>query len=523
MKRFNTTGICKPSRHYMVDITERLEQIKELVDDGEYFVINRARQYGKTTTLVALKEFLSNEYIVVSLDFQIMMEEEFENGSAFTKALARQFHTAIEREQLADEAVLGNVKEFVEGKNESLTEFFSVLSKWCESTEKPIVLTIDEIDKASNYQVFLDFLSILRGYYLQREQTTTFHSVILAGLHDIKNLKGKIRLDESHQTNSPWNIAADFDVDMSLTTEGIMGMLTEYESDHNTGMNIVEMACLLHEYTSGYPFLVSRLCKILDEKISKYLTENTWTKQGFLEALKLLYREKNTLFDSLTHRLEENQNLSILLNDVLFRGKTIAYSIYNPAIELATIYGFVQEKNGNLIVANRIFEVVLYNLFLSTNEALVTEAYEAGQRDKNQFVRNGHLDMDLILAKFVQHYTSIYGNLDEKFLEEEGRKYFLLYLRPIINGTGNYYIEAQTRDAKRTDVIVDYNGEQFIIEMKIWHGEVYHQDGEQQLSDYLDTYGLKKGYMLTFNFNKNKEVGVKPINFGDKLLIEAIV
>ena len=46
---------------------------------------------------------------------------------------------------------------------------------------------------------------------------------------------------------------------------------------------------------------------------------------------------------------------------------------------------------------------------------------------------------------------------------DEGRKYFLLYLRPIINGTGNYYIETQTREQKRTDIIVDYLGEQYII------------------------------------------------------------
>ena len=43
----------------------------------------------------------------------------------------------------------------------------------------------------------------------------------------------------------------------------------------------------------------------------------------------------------------------------------------------------------------------------------------------------------------------------------------MLYLKPIINGVGNYYIEAQTRDAKRTDLIVDYRGEQFAVELKI--------------------------------------------------------
>ena len=63
-----------------------------------------------------------------------------------------------------------------------------------------------------------------------------------------------------------------------------------------------------------------------------------------------------------------------------------------------------------------------------------------------------------------------------------------MYLKPIINGTGNYYIEARTRDMKRTDIIVDYRGKQIIIELKIWHGEEYNQRGQKQLFEYLDFY-----------------------------------
>lgn len=51
---FNTTGICDPTQHYMVDLTQRLAEVRKLVDDGKYFTINRARQFGKTTTLHAL-------------------------------------------------------------------------------------------------------------------------------------------------------------------------------------------------------------------------------------------------------------------------------------------------------------------------------------------------------------------------------------------------------------------------------------------------------------------------------------
>ena len=112
--------------------------------------------------------------------------------------------------------------------------------------------------------------------------------------------------------------------------------------------------------------------------------------------------------------------------------------------------------------------------------------------------------MKLVLSKFVEHFNELYGDKDERFLEEEGRRYFLLYLRPIINGTGNYYIEAQTRNNRRTDVIVDYHGEQFVIELKIWRGQEYNACGEQQLTEYLDYYHKDTGYMISFAFNKKK-------------------
>ena len=100
-RTFNITADCKPSLHYMVDITDRLEQIKKMIDAGQYFTINRARQYGKTTILRALAKYLVQDYVVVSLDF----------------------------------------------------------------------------------------LSQLRGYYIDRDVTPAFQSVILAGVYDIKNIK----------------------------------------------------------------------------------------------------------------------------------------------------------------------------------------------------------------------------------------------------------------------------------------------------------------------------------------------
>jgi len=62
----------------------------------------------------------------------------------------------------------------------------------------------------------------------------------------------------------------------------------------------------------------------------------------------------------------------------------------------------------------------------------------------------------------------------------------MLYLKPIINGVGNYYVEARTRNQERTDLIIDYLGTQFIIELKLWRGNAYNELGETQLIDCLE-------------------------------------
>lgn len=66
-------------------------------------------------------------------------------------------------------------------------------------------------------------------------------------------------------------------------------------------------------------------------------------------------------------------------------------------------------------------------------------------------------------------------------------------------------------------------GEQFVVELKIWHGNEYNEQGEEQLAAYLDYFHLKRGYMLSFNFNKKKEAGVRIVKPGDKEIVEAMV
>ena len=82
-KRFNVTGLCVPRKHYMVNLEDRLAQAKEMVEEGAYFTIHRARQYGKTTLLYALEEYLKTDYLVVSIDFQKFGTATYESENSF--------------------------------------------------------------------------------------------------------------------------------------------------------------------------------------------------------------------------------------------------------------------------------------------------------------------------------------------------------------------------------------------------------------------------------------------------------
>lgn len=521
-KKFNITGCCYPDRHYMVDVRSKLEEIKELVDDGEYFVINRARQYGKTTTLKLLREYLEKEYIVILMDFQSFSTASFREEITFCKAFAeellgmvrsgkRKINGLAQAELLAIERALG--------QNMSLSKLFILLSALCETAEKPVVLMIDEVDSASNNQVFLDFLSQLRNGYLYREENFSFQSVILAGVYDIKNLKHKIRPEEQHKYNSPWNIATDFKVDMSFSVKDIAGMLAQYEQDHYIGADVNSIAEIIYDYTSGYPYLVSYVCKLMDEDICK---GTSWTQEGLLEAIKIIIKGPNTLYDDMIKHVLEYPELYTMLNNILFKGESYPYQVYDKSVDIGRMFGFIVEKNGAVGIANRIFETQLYNYFIMV-ELQKNDKQREALPDKNQFIEDGQLNMDKVMEKFYEYYMSLISEEDVGFIESHGRKIFLMFLRPIINGTGNYYVEDQSRNKYRTDIVVDYRGKQYIIELKIWHGEEYQNKGRLQLVDYMEAYHQNRGYLLSFAFGKNKETGIKQVQMGDKTILEVVV
>jgi hypothetical protein len=505
MRYFCTTGLCVPDKHYMVDISGKIAQIKEMVDRGLYFTINRARQYGKTTALYQLEKTLFNEYCCISISFEGLGDESFENSKIFCATFMELVQRALRFASLADDE--SYISKWMDTSVENFSSLSTHISKLCK--DKKIVLMIDEVDKTSNNRVYIHFLGMLRDQYLaaKKGKIDTFHSVILAGVYDIKNIKLKMinegiyspGADEGRLYNSPWNIAADFDVDMSFNPDEIATMLDEYENDHHTGMDIPALSQEIYNYTSGYPFLVSRVCQLLDEKFDK-----DWTNTGLINALKYLTDiEKNTLSDDIVKNLESYSELHDFMYELILTGKEAKYSTKDPVVERAMMFGIVQHRNDKIQTANRIFERWITDYFLSKDY----RSDNHGKKEVNgvfkfDVAKNGRFDMELCLVRFAQHYRKIFNEKDAAFLERQGRLIFLSFLVPLINGEGFYYIESETADAGRMDIVVVYGKEEFIIELKIWHGEEYRRAGLEQLKAYLRSRNAKEGYLLTFDFRK---------------------
>lgn len=109
------------------------------------------------------------------MDFQTFGDAKFKNENVFSMAFARVFIRVLKRKEDTFsermKEIIRDMEEILRRKDESFErqELFEYISDICGAATAPVVLIIDEADSATNNQVFLDFLSQLRAYYIDRD------------------------------------------------------------------------------------------------------------------------------------------------------------------------------------------------------------------------------------------------------------------------------------------------------------------------------------------------------------------
>lgn len=346
-KYFNVSGICVPEKHYMVDILPKIEKItEEYIEPGYYFAINSGHLCGKSTTLYLLLKHLQTRYFVIGVTFIHIAYRMFDSEEDFIREFAEVVSLSLEDEKL--ESVFMEDWDLYDESNLTFEKLFDKFRQIYAHADQEIVLTIHGIDERADNPHFLKFLEILQN----KDNKKIFHSVILFGIYELENSK-------------LLNIAEN----MFFSTKQIASMLKEYEEDHNFGIDIEKMSNEIYAYTSGYPYLVSQICKLLDEKIWKNEEfsdkSSAWCPEGIDSAVNKILEKgsKDILFYNLNRDLYLYPDLSNMFRSIILDGKSYPFTLTDKTVKKGSMMGYLKEKDRKVAVANRIFEMHLLEFY----------------------------------------------------------------------------------------------------------------------------------------------------------------
>lgn len=344
-KYFNISGICVPEKHYMVDILPKIEKItEEYIEPGYYFTINHGQLYGKTTILHQLSKQLQDRYLIIGITFIHVAYKMFECEEEFIREFAQLVSTTLECQEL--ESVFTKDWNLYDKRDLSFEKLFERFYRIYTLTNKEIILVIDGIDRRADNQYFLKLLELLQN-------NRFFHNVILAGIYDMTKL---------------WNNVKSFDVDMSFSSKEIASMLDVYEKDHNYGIDIEKISNEIYAYTSGHPYLVSQICKLMDESIWENEEfgdkSSVWCLEGIKAAVEIILEMNNNdmLFYSIKDNLHLYPDLYDMISHMLLDGNSYSFSHANNTIQLGVMLDYFKEQEHKVAIANRIFKLYLLNI-----------------------------------------------------------------------------------------------------------------------------------------------------------------
>lgn len=82
------------------------------------------------------------------------------------------------------------------------------------------------------------------------------------------------------------------------------------------------------------------------------------------------------MFESMVKQLDMYEDLRVMIEDIIYRGRKVAFSPEQKSISLGLMFGFLKEENGHVAIANRMFEMCLLNLFMAEESG--SEVYTQG-------------------------------------------------------------------------------------------------------------------------------------------------
>ena len=504
-KFFNTAGPIQPDIHYNVDSLTRinLDEILGLIHQRKYFVLHAPRQTGKTSCLLALRDYLNRQgqYICVYANVEAGQAARNDVKEVVeTTASVIAYRTEMVLKSRMPRELLQQLKKEDVSPGSFLTDYIRAL---CWALPKPLVLFIDEIDALVGDSL-VSVLRQIRAGYDQRPESFP-QSIVLCGVRDVRDYRIVLSNQDIVTGGSAFNIKAKSLRLGNFTKEEIHDLYMQHTAA--TGQEFDE-ACfpLIWEATEGQPWLVNAL----GYEVTYEMKENRDRSIRIIPEMiyraqeRIIYR-RDTHIDILIDKLREDRVRRVIGPILANEDGEVEKHLQDDDIQYVVDMGLIV-RGKPLRVANAIYrEVIPRELTWARQQTLIQQSAWYMNPDNS-------INMAKLLTDFQQFFRENADSWIERFDYKESGPQLLLqaFLQRVVNGGG--YIDREYGLGRgRTDLLItkplteQYGGpfQRIVMELKIFRSNLEEtvRKGLEQTVEYMDRCGgtINEGHFILFD------------------------
>ena len=501
---FNTAGPQKPDINYTLDPLSRfdLDEITMLIRQQRYFVLHAPRQTGKTSCMLALRDYLNEQGDCICVYANVEGGQGSRND--VESVIKSTCDTLAERARgiLKSDMPLRlryNVRSV--GKDSMLTTYLRRLS---EELPKPLVLIIDEIDALVGDSL-VSVLRQIRSGYDDRPKSFP-QTIILCGVRDVRDYRIVLSNQDIVTGGSAFNIKAKSLCLGNFTKKEIRELYMQHTRE--TGQQWDEDCFpMVWEATEGQPWLVNALANEVTWEMSENRDRSvTITADMMYRAQEQIIYRRDTHIDILIDKLKEPRVKRVIEPILSNEDEPDESRMSDEDIQYVKDMGLVVKERGMpLRVSNAIYrEIIPRELTASTQQQLLQQP-QWYQNDDHS------INMEKLLLDFQQFFRQNADSWIGKFDYAEAGPQLLLqaFLQRIVNG-GGYIDREYGLGRKRTDLLIrkpltdGYGGpvQRIVLELKIKRGDLDKviEKGLEQTWQYMDMVGsVDEGHLIIFD------------------------
>ncbi len=500
MRFFNTAGPVNPADHYSLDPLRRIEldALLPLIEQKKYFVLHAPRQTGKTTCLLALREYLNagDRYRCVYVNVEIAQSAREDVAAAMRAIMGQCLRQSapVLGPLVPDEEAATGLERW--GPHEALSR---LLALWSERTFYPLVLLIDEIDALIG-DTLIAVLRQLRAGYADRPARFP-QTVILCGVRDVRDYRiHSAAAKEIITGGSAFNIKAESLRLGNFTAAEMAALYAEHTAE--TGQGFTEEALVrAWDLSRGQPWLVNALGYETCFRMPAGRDRSQPITADLLDAAKeALILRRETHLDQLADKLREPRVRRVITP--LLSGESLQDSANDEDIQYVLDLGLIDRASGEIAIANAIYREIIPRQLTYVQQLDL----EASQQTAWYLRPDGRLDDGKLLAGFQDFFREHSEHWLQRFDYQEAGPQLLMqaFLQRIVNGGGQVEREYGLGRG-RTDLLVIWRTpggvQNIVLELKILRKSLERTlaEGLEQTWQYLDRVGEGAGHLVIFD------------------------